>query len=404
MPGQLPECLPTPAWTVTPAGSALLTALEAESGATRLVGGAVRDGLLGLAGADVDLATRFTPDEVVTRVKAAGLKAVPTGIAHGTITVVGAKDDGGLVAEVTTLRRDVQSFGRHAQVAFTDDWREDAMRRDFTVNALYADLPAGTLHDYWGGRDDLSARRVRFIGDPLQRIAEDHLRILRFFRFSARFAATIDADGLAACTTRANDLMALSRERIAMELRLLLGLPDPAATLALMLEAGIFRPVLPELSAARLPVLAQTIVAETAAGLAPSWERRLAALLPAGEMRVAAEVGARLKLSNAQRIRLVAAVQPAPAAPLWPTAWSDGAQAVIDRLLIAGDAAAAAPLIGWHRPRLPASGKDIIARGVTPGPEVAKRLGMFERAWVAAGFPDDTAMVAAMLDVAANQS
>ena len=400
----LPDHLPTPAWAATPAGAALLAALEAAAGATRLVGGAVRDGLLGLMGADIDLATRFAPDEVVTRVKAAGLKAVPTGIAHGTITVVGAKEDGGLVAEVTTLRRDVQNFGRHAQVAFTDDWREDAARRDFTVNALYADLPAGTLHDYWGGLDDLSARRVRFIGDPLQRIAEDHLRILRFFRFSARFAARIDADGLAACTTRANDLMALSRERIAMELRLLLGLPDPVATLELMLEAGIFRPVLPELMAERLSVLAQTIAAETAAGLAPTWERRLAALLPAGETRVAAEVGARLKLSNAQRIRLVAAVQPAPLSPLWPTAWSDGAQAVIDRLLIAGDAAAAVPLIGWHRPRLPASGKDIIARGVAPGPEVAKRLGVFERAWVAAGFPDDAATVAAMLAAAAHQS
>ncbi|WP_409049634.1 CCA tRNA nucleotidyltransferase, partial [Sandarakinorhabdus sp.] len=289
--------LPPQAWAATAAGAALLTALDAAAGATRLVGGAVRDALLGLEGADIDLATRFAPDEVMKRVRGAGLKAVPTGIAHGTVTVVGPKDDGGLVAEVTTLRRDVQSFGRHAQVAFTDDWREDAARRDFTVNALYADLPSGTLHDYWGGLDDLSAGRVRFIGDPLQRIAEDHLRILRFFRFSARFAQQMDADGLAACTARANDLMALSRERIAMELRLLLGLPHPVATLALMLEAGIFRPVLPELAETRLPVLAGTIAAETAAGLAPAWERRLAALLPPGETRVANEVGARLKLS-----------------------------------------------------------------------------------------------------------
>jgi poly(A) polymerase len=322
---------------------------------------------------------------------------VPTGIAHGTVTVVGHH----LVAEVTTLRRDVQSFGRHAQVAFTDDWREDAARRDFTVNALYAHLPDGVIDDYWGGLDDLSARRVRFIGDPLQRIAEDHLRILRFFRFSARFAGHVDADGLAACTARANDLMALSRERIAMELRLLLALPDPVATLALMLEAGIFRPVLPELDVARLPVLVQTIMAEAAAGLSPAWERRLAALLPAVETRVAAEIGARLKLSNAQRIRLVAAVQPAGPAPYWPMAYKDGGEAVIDRLLIAGDAMAAVPLIGWHRPRPPASGKDIIARGVAPGPEVAKRLGAFERAWVAAGFPNDTETIAALLDAAA---
>uniref|UniRef100_UPI0012E172A4 CCA tRNA nucleotidyltransferase n=1 Tax=Sandarakinorhabdus oryzae TaxID=2675220 RepID=UPI0012E172A4 len=268
----LPPHLPPQGWATTPAGAALLQALEAVAGDTRLVGGAVRDALLGLDGADIDLATRFPPDEVMKRVRAAGLKAVPTGIAHGTVTVVGE----GLVAEVTTLRRDVQSFGRHAEVAFTDDWREDAARRDFTVNALYARLPDGAIDDYWGGLADLSARRVRFIGDPLQRIAEDHLRILRFFRFSARFAANIDADGLAACTARANDLMALSRERIAMELRLLLALPDPVATLALMLEAGIFRPVLPELDPARLPVLVRTIAAEAAAGVTPAWERRLA--------------------------------------------------------------------------------------------------------------------------------
>jgi len=393
----LPQTLPTQAWAATAPGTALLSALDAAAGETRLVGGAVRDGLLGLGGADIDLATRFAPDEVMKRVKAAGLKAVPTGIAHGTVTVVGHD----LVAEVTTLRRDVQSFGRHAQVAFTDDWREDAARRDFTVNALYAHLPDGVIDDYWGGLDDLSARRVRFIGDPLLRIAEDHLRILRFFRFSARFAAQVDADGLAACTARANDLMALSRERIAMELRLLLALPDPVATLALMLDAGIFRPVLPELQAERLPMLVQTIAAEAAAGLSPAWERRLAALLPQGETRVAVEIGARLKLSNAQRMRLVSAVQPAGSAPHWEAAYRDGGEAILDRLLIAGDSAAAAPLIGWQRPKLPASGKDIIARGVAPGPEVAKRLGVFERAWVAAGFPEDAGTVTALLDVAA---
>ena len=393
----LPSRLPAPAWVATSAGAALLAALDAAAGATRLVGGAVRDALLGQAGADIDLATRLAPDAVMRRVKAAGLKAVPTGIAHGTITVVGEA----LVAEVTTLRRDVLSFGRHAEVAFTDDWREDALRRDFTVNALYADLPGGGLHDHTGGLADLAARRLRFIGEPLQRIAEDHLRILRFFRFSARFAAVVDGDGLAACTARANDLMALSRERIAMELRLLLGLPDPSAITALMLEAGIFRPVLPELAAARLPVLARTIVAEAAAGLTPAWERRLASLLPPGETRVAAEIGARLKLSNAQRTRLVAAVQPLAGGAVATQAYAAGAEAVIDRLLIAGNAAAATPLIGWHRPRLPVSGKHLIARGIAPGPEVARRLGVFERAWVAAGFPSDGPSVAALLDVAA---
>ena len=393
----LPARLPPQPWTQTAAGAALLSALDAGNGSTRLVGGAVRDALLGLVGSDIDLATRLPPDQVMLRLKAAGLKAVPTGIAHGTVTAVGA----GLVAEVTTLRRDVQSFGRHAEVAFTDDWQEDAARRDFTINALYADLPGGALHDLSGGLADLAARRVRFIGNPLQRIAEDHLRILRFFRFSARFAAVIDADGLGACTLRANDLMALSRERIAMELRLLLGLPDPVPMLAVMLAAGIFRPVLPELSAALLPMLATTIAAEAAAGVPMAWERRLAALLPAGDERTAADVGARLKLSNPQRARIVAAVQPLAPPPHPASAYGDGAEAVVDRLLIVGQPDAVRPLIGWQRPRLPASGKDIIARGVAPGPAVANRLGMFERAWVAAGFPDDAAMIADMLDAAA---
>jgi poly(A) polymerase len=329
-------------------------------------------------------------------VTAAGLKAVPTGLAHGTVTAVGDR----LVVEITTLRRDVRSFGRHAEIAFTDDWREDAARRDFTINALYADLPSGQLHDYWGGLDDLAAGRVRFIGDPLQRIAEDHLRILRFFRFSARFAARMDGDGLAACTARANDLMALSRERIAMELRGLLLVRDPVPVLAVMIEQGIWRAVLPELAAEALPVLARTITAEAEAGVAPAWQRRLAALLPAGAGRLAADYGARLKLANADRIRLVAAMQPAGSAPYWQAAYRDGSEAVVDRLLIAGEAAAAAPLIGWQRPKLPVSGKDIIARGIAPGPEVARRLGRFEQAWVAAGFPADQGRIAALIDAA----
>ncbi len=397
----LPAILPLPPALAGAAGTALLAALDAPAGATRLVGGAVRDALLGLPVKDLDLATIFPPDEVMRRLRAAGLKAVPTGIAHGTVTAVGAKEDGGLVAEVTTLRRDVQSFGRHAEVAFTADWQADAARRDFTINALYAGLPDGVIHDFTGGLADLAARRVRFIGDPLARIAEDHLRILRFFRFSARFAGALDDHGLAACAARANDLMALSRERIAMELQGLLLVADPVPVLAVMIEQGIWRAVLPELAAARLPDLAGTIAAEAAAGVAPAWPRRLAALLPAGDTRLAAEIGARLKLANALRIRLVAAVQPAGPAPHWRAAYRDGAEAVVDRLLIAGETDAARPLIGWQRPRLPASGKDIIARGVAPGPEVARRLGAFERAWVAAGFPADAAAVAALLDTAA---
>jgi poly(A) polymerase len=386
--------LPAQGWAMSPAGAALLAALDAPAGATRLVGGAVRDALLGLAGADIDLATVLPPAQVMARLAAAGLKAVPTGLAHGTVTAVGE----GLTAEVTTLRRDVATDGRHATVAFTDDWQADASRRDFTINALYATLPEGVISDFFGGQADLAARRVRFIGDPLQRIAEDHLRILRFFRFSARFAAHIDADGLAACAQRANDLMALSRERIAGELRGLLAVADPVPVLDVMLAHSIWAPVLPEVSRQRLPVLAQTIAAEAAANVPVAWQRRLAALLPPDPV-IAAAVATRLRLSNADRQRIVAAVVP-DTQPQRDILWRDGAPALADRLLLAGDAAGAAAALAWARPRLPASGRDIIARGIAPGRDVAARLAAFERAWVAAGFPDDAGKVAALLDAA----
>jgi poly(A) polymerase len=264
--------LPDAPWRHRGGLARLLDALDAKGGATRFVGGCVRDALLGLEQSDVDLATRLTPEEVVARLQAARIKAVPTGIAHGTITAVPA----GSPVEVTTLRRDVSTDGRRATVAFTDDWKEDAARRDFTINALSADPVNGEVFDYFGGLDDLAARRVRFIGDPLQRIAEDHLRILRFFRFHARFGAEApDPEGLEACAARANDLMALSRERIADELLKLLALPDPTPTVALMIARGIFRPVLPEIeSAARLQKL---VAAEHSAGIAPNAIRRLAA-------------------------------------------------------------------------------------------------------------------------------
>jgi poly(A) polymerase len=387
--------LPVPDWVTTPEGQDLLAALAAPADETRLVGGAVRDALIGVAGADIDLATRLTPEQTIERVRAAGLKAVPTGLAHGTITVVGKT----ITAEVTTLRRDIATDGRHAEVAFTDDWCADASRRDFTINALYAALPGGQISDFFGGLEDLKARRVRFIGAPLQRIAEDHLRILRFFRFSARFADVVDADGLAACTARANDLMALSRERIALELRGILSLPDPLPIMALMLEHGIWTPVIPEIQPEHLPILARTIAAEVATALPCDWRRRLAALLPEA---VTDAVARRLRLSNADRSRVALAAAAHGGGALLPLAWAIGVEAVVDRLLIAGESGPdVAHLAAWQRPKLPASGRDLIARGVVPGPDVARRLGSFERAWVAAGFPKDTAQVAELLDKAA---
>src|SRR5215213_8587305 len=232
-------------WWRQPGMRQLLTALGADGGLVRFVGGTVRDELLGIAHADVDLATRLDPQSVVERLESVRIKAVPTGIEHGTVTAVSR----GQVAEITTLRRDVSTDGRRAVVAFTEDWAEDAARRDFTINALSADPLSGDIFDYFGGLDDLEWRRIRFIGDPLERIAEDHLRILRFFRFHARFGSgEPDAPALDACTARANDLMALSRERIADELLKLLTIEDPAETVALMLDRAILKPVLPEVS------------------------------------------------------------------------------------------------------------------------------------------------------------
>jgi poly(A) polymerase len=359
----------------------VLDALGAGEGLTRYVGGAVRDDLLQIPVNDVDLATRLEPTEVVARLQAAGIKAVPTGIEHGTITAVSE----GHPVEVTTLRRDVSTDGRRATVAFTDDWQEDAARRDFTINALSADPQTGELFDYFGGLEDLKARHVRFIGDPLRRIAEDHLRILRFFRFHARFGAgEPDGQALDACTARANDLMTLSRERIADELMKLLGLPDPSRTVAIMLDRDIFKPVLPEI--ANLEALSALVAAEGKAGVAPDGLRRLASLLPR-DPPIAQAVAARLKLSNKAKKRLACAAGSDPAASPEALAYRLGAECAADRLLLAGKPLEAARIKDWPIPRLPISGGALIARGLAEGPVVARTLRAIEDRWVAAGFP-----------------
>jgi poly(A) polymerase len=371
----------------------LLAALDAEGGSTRFVGGVVRDTLLGLPVADVDLATRLLPDDVIRRLAAADIRAIPTGLSHGTVTAIA----GGLPYEVTTLRHDVATDGRRAKVAHTGDWQADAMRRDFTLNALYADPVSGALFDWFGGIEDLRARRVRFIGDPLQRIAEDHLRILRFFRFSARFANRLDEAGLAACAARANDLMALSRERIRDELLKILAVPDPVPTIDAMLRAGILAPIIPEIGDTRR--LGALVATEAAVGASPDGLRRLAALLPP-DPALAADMAARLRLSNFERSRLVADAETS-ALPVNPRAlaYRIGVAAARDRLLLAGGpgtAAALGLLLDWEKPRLPVSGRDLIALGVAPGPAVSRLLARVEAAWIAAGFPDDRDEVLAM--------
>jgi poly(A) polymerase len=382
--------LPAAPWQSRAGMDRLLRTLDAAAGRTRYVGGCVRDTLLGLEVSDVDLATRIAPEEVISRLEKAAIKAVPTGLAHGTVTAV----IGGVPVEVTTLRRDVATDGRRATIAYTEDWREDAARRDFTINALSADPDSGEIWDYFGGLADLAARKLRFIGDPLQRIAEDHLRILRFFRFHARFGeGAPDQAALEACAARANDLMALSRERIADELLKLLALPDPAPTLALMIDRGVLLPVLPEVdSAARLATLVDT---ERAAGIAPAPIRRLAALLPP-DPALAAQVATRLQLSKRAAKRLVSGADGALEAPPL-LAYQIGAAEAIDRFLLAGKSGAEVKALEqWQRPHLAVGGGELIAMGLPPGPVVAATLQAIEREWAAEGFVADAGKVRAI--------
>lgn len=360
--------------------AALTAALGAEN--IRWVGGAVRDGLLGAAVHDVDCATLLMPAQVIACCGKAGIRTVPTGIEHGTVTAI-LKDG---PVEITTLRRDVATDGRRATIAFASDWPEDAARRDFTINALYAHPVTLEIADYFGGLDDLAARRVRFIGSPEQRIAEDHLRILRYYRFQARFGAELDEAAEAACAELAHTLKGLSRERIAAELLALLALPDPHPTLERMRTRGVLGVILPEAGAAQLACLAKVIAAEAAQGFAGDPVRRLAALLPPSP-EVAETVAARLRLSKVQRTRLVSAAerQASDSAQAKALAYRITAPHAIDRLLLLGGDAKG--LADWTMPVFPLKGGAIVARGITAGPDVARILKSLEARWIAEGFP-----------------
>jgi poly(A) polymerase len=389
--------LDTRKWRRRPGMAKLLNALGAGEGLTRYVGGAVRDDLIGLPVSDVDLATRLRPDEVVERLQVAGIKAVPTGFDHGTVTAV----SDGHPYEVTTLRRDVETHGRRATVAFTDDWQEDAARRDFTINALMADPATGEVFDYFGGLADLDQRHVRFIGDPFERIAEDHLRILRFFRFHARFGlGEPDAQALDACTARANDLMALSRERIADEMLKLLGVDDPSPTAQVMLDRCILKPVLPEIVPAAAKALDALVAAESEAGIESDSIRRLTALLPR-DPTLAAAIAVRLKLSNRARKRVACAADPDLSSGPHAIAYRSGVACAVDRLLLAGRTAQAKAISDWKPPRLPISGGALIKRGLKEGPLVSRTLRQIEDRWIAAGFPEGAAFDAIVIDALA---
>jgi len=369
--------LPETDWTRREDLAQLVAALG--DGQVRWVGGAVRDTLLGHAVEDIDAATLLEPAEVMARLKAAGIRTVPTGIEHGTVT---ALLPGGHV-EITTLRHDVSTDGRRATVAFASEWQDDAARRDFTINALYADPVTLEVFDWFGGLDHLAQRTVRFIGDARQRIREDHLRILRYFRFQARFGSALDAEAEAACTELAPTLKGLSRERVAMELLKLLALPDPAATVARMETLGVLPVVLPEAGNAGVERLTALVAEEARQHVGPDALRRMAALLPS-DPKQADGAAARLRLSTAQRKRLGAAAgrQSDDARAL---AYRLGRESALDLLLLAGNDIA--PLSGWDIPIFPLKGGEIVARGVGAGPQVAKVLQAVERRWISEQFP-----------------
>lgn len=385
--------LPAAPWTAREDLATLVAALDpASEGNCRWVGGVVRDTILGIAPKDIDMATTLMPEETSRRLIAAGIKAVPTGIAHGTVTAV----LGGGTVEITTLRRDVSTDGRHATVAFSTDWRDDAARRDFTINALYADPRSLNLYDYHGGLTDLEARHVRFIGDARERIREDYLRILRYFRFQARFGSNpADAEAESAVSELAPGLKGLSRERVGWELMNLLGLPSPAATVRRMAELGVLAQVLPEAGESGLVALDSLVRHEAAQTARGEALRRLAALLPA-DPAVAEQVAARLRLSIAQRKRLAStAARNGTGIDPRALAYRIGMEEARDRLLLSGKSIA--PLEGWTVPTFPLKGGEIVARGVTAGPLVAHTLRQVEERWITEQFPD-AARVSALLD------
>jgi poly(A) polymerase len=392
----------------------LLALLNRDGEEARVVGGAVRNELLHLTVGEIDVATTALPDEVARRAERAGWKAVPTGIEHGTVTVV----IGGKPFEVTTLRQDVETYGRKAKVVFGRDWKADAERRDFTINALSA-AADGTVHDYVGGIADIAARHVRFIGEPQQRIAEDYLRILRFFRFLAWYGeGAPDAAGLHACIVARAGLDRLSRERVRTELLKLMLAPHAAPTLAVMAETGLLGAVL-----GGVPLLASfenTAKLEAAMGTEADAVRRLGAV--GVIVREDAErLVQRLRLSNAEAERLAALdfwwrVSPASGTQAaHALLYQLGPQSFLDRVLLAwsrSDAGAADK--AWHElaslpqhwnlPVFPLKAADFIRRGIAPGPALGVALRAAEQAWITADFPDDRDAIEAIADNAARDS
>ncbi len=384
----------------------LLAVLGEDGEEARIAGGAVRNALIGQPVADVDIATTTLPGETMRRAEAAGFKAVPTGFEHGTVTVIA----GGRPFEVTTLRADIETDGRHARVSFGRDWKADAERRDFTINALYAKAD-GTVIDLVGGLADIEARRLRFIGDPEQRIREDYLRILRFFRFFAWYGAgRPDAEGLKACARLKGGLDRLSAERVWAELKRLFSSPDPSRSLLWMRQSGVLTQVLPESEKWGIDAIHGLVKAEQDLGWQPDPLLRLEAIVPPDAARLK-RMAARLKLSTREGNRLgewclsPALEADATEAQLAKALYRGDRQGFVDRLRLSLASARAkaieddgammaaagfARLLGfaekWEKPVFPIKGGDISALGAAPGPKVGAVLRQLEEGWIASAF------------------
>jgi poly(A) polymerase len=407
MTGSAPLRITRPLWLDEPATRAVLEALVFGGVEARFVGGAVRDALLALPIGDIDIATPAPPERVIELLETRGIKVVPTGLAHGTVTALVPPRH----FEITTLRRDVETYGRRARVAFGADWAADAARRDFTINAIFL-APDGTIDDPTGGLDDLRAGRVRFVGDPATRIAEDVLRILRYYRFEARFGRSAGGDrsARAACRAAAPLLITLSAERIAQELTKLLGAADPSRALAMMAEDGALAVILPE--AMHFDRLRRLIAIEPE----PDPLRRLAALVEI-DAAGAVAMAERLHLPNAWRERLRGLAPPWPVdLTVEPAAqrralYRLGAGRYRDLVLLRGAQAGTtgepvAALLtlarDWRRPAFPLSGHDVTALGIAPGPRVGALLDATERWWEEGNFTADrTACLARLRELAA---
>jgi poly(A) polymerase len=380
-------------------------------GVGRFVGGAVRNALSGWAVSDIDIAVPMPPSETLRRLEIAAIKAIPTGFDHGTVTAI----VNGQPFEVTSLRHDVETDGRHAVVAYTDDWEEDSARRDFTMNALYASAD-GEIFDYHGGVQDLIAGRVRFVGDAGARIREDYLRILRLFRFHAWYGrGEMDVEALRAAAEEKSGLAQLSGERIAKELLRLLECQNPIPSLRLMAASGVLSELLPY--ALQLPRLENLVLIEAENQFAPDAVLRLAALLP-GETEAAQQVGERLRLSGADRARLEGLSQPGEkivahlsAPDVRRILYRVGAPRFRDRVLLSwaasprGAAAIQWRMLlsiadSWERPRFPLTGREAMAAGVAEGPEVGRVLAAVEAWWLEQDFlPDEVALTEKMKNI-----